>query len=112
MAAPRPSNDPDVLTHVLEVRDRLERVEASVERATARIEERAAKERGSERGMDEIREVVETTARRVEARVEAMDRRTEQSHRQLYLVAVRVLDAVGTVYRVTKRILYPWDDRP
>ncbi len=112
VAARRQPEDPDVLTHVLEVRDRLERVEASVERVTAKIEERAATGRGAESGMGEIREVVEATSRRVEARIEAMDRRAEQSHRQLYVIAVRVLDAVGTLYRVTKRIVYPWDERP
>jgi hypothetical protein len=80
--ATRPPAEGDVATHLLEVRDGLEKVEATVDRLSRGLDA-AAKLRADEvRKADEIRKAVETVNRRhesVERRVEEMHQDTKRS---------------------------------
>jgi hypothetical protein len=104
-AAPRTPEPSDVVTHVLEMRDRLEHVEATVDRMASRLEAAATPEPSKTGTMNEIRQAVDSANRRVEAKIEAIDRRAQQHERESRSVGEQILEIVGAMYGYVRRLL-------
>ncbi len=102
---PRTPDPTDVVTHVLEVRDRLEHVEATVDRIAFRLEDNTGSKANEARKSDELRKEAAEANRRIEARMEEMDRRAEQFRGEWRRWGEHLLEMVDATYKVIRRFL-------
>ena len=89
-------NPPDLVTHVLEIRDRLERVEASVDRIATQVEGSAT--RDASRKVDAMHDQIIETHRKVDE----VDRHVEQIRRQSHIMST-MLEAM---FDYVKRFIF------
>jgi hypothetical protein len=92
--------DGDVVAHVLEIRDGLEKMEASLDRLARGVDAASVERADQERKMDEVRQAVEAGNRRLEA----MDGRVTEMHRDARHSQSALLEAFERLTQALRRL--------